>query len=387
MGEEKIKLTLDPNEGINTTILADIPSMKSVTGSADKPTYSAGTIDESMLSEDEKAMVEEFAAEIDIENVDQIVNYGTKAQTNIAEFSSAILKKVKTYDLGEVGDSLKELTVALDATTESEKRGILGIFQKAKRNVGSLKANYAKAENNVNRIEQDLRKHRDVLGQDISMYQQMYELNVQYYKELTMYIIAGKKALDHARQTKLVNLKSIADASDKQEDVQAYRDFEDLCYRFEKKLSDLELTRVISIHSAPQVRMLQNNDREMMDKLQSSLANVIPLWRNQLVLSLGIEHTSRALEAQSALADKTNELLRKNSETLKMATIETAKQSERSIVDIDTLKQCNKDLITSINEVIKIHEQGTVQRAKAQEELVKIEEDLKQVMLEAGKRK
>ena len=385
MGEEKIKLTLDPNEGINSTILADIPSMKSVTGSADKATYSAGTIDESMLSEDEKAMVEEFAAEIDIENVDQIVNYGTKAQTNIAEFSSAILKKVKTYDLGEVGDSLKELTVALDATTESEKRGILGIFQKAKRNVGSLKANYAKAENNVNRIEQDLRKHRDVLGQDISMYQQMYELNVQYYKELTMYIIAGKKALDHARQTKLVNLKSIADASDKQEDVQAYRDFEDLCYRFEKKLSDLELTRVISIHSAPQVRMLQNNDREMMDKLQSSLVNVIPLWRNQLVLSLGIEHTSRALEAQSVLADKTNELLRKNSETLKMATIETAKQSERSIVDIDTLKQCNKDLITSINEVIKIHEQGTVQRAKAQEELVKIEEDLKQVMLEAGK--
>ena len=385
MGEEKIKLTLDPNEGINTTILADIPSMKSVTGSGDKPTYSAGTIDESMLSEDEKAMVEEFAAEINIENVDQIVNYGTKAQTNIAEFSSVILKKVKTYDLGEVGDSLKELTVALDATTESEKRGILGIFQKAKRSVGSIKANYAKAENNVNRIEQDLRKHRDVLGQDISMYQQMYELNVQYYKELTMYIIAGKKALDHARQTKLVNLKSIADASDKQEDVQAYRDFEDLCYRFEKKLSDLELTRVISIHSAPQVRMLQNNDREMMDKLQSSLANVIPLWRNQLVLSLGIEHTNRALEAQSALADKTNELLRKNSETLKMATIETAKQSERSIVDIDTLKQCNKDLITSINEVIKIHEQGTVQRAKAQEELVKIEEDLKQVMLEAGK--
>lgn len=386
MGEEKIKLTLDPNEGINTTILSDIPSMKSMTGSGDKPTYSAGTIDESMLSEDEKAMVEEFAAEINIENVDQIVNYGTKAQTNIAEFSSVILKKVKTYDLGEVGDSLKELTVALDATTESEKRGILGIFQKAKRSVGSIKANYAKVENNVNRIEQDLRKHRDVLGQDISMYQQMYELNVQYYKELTMYIIAGKKALDHARQTKLVNLKSIADASDKQEDVQAYRDFEDLCYRFEKKLSDLELTRVISIHSAPQVRMLQNNDREMMDKLQSSLANVIPLWRNQLVLSLGIEHTSKALEAQSALADKTNELLRKNSETLKMATIETAKQSERSIVDIDTLKQCNKDLITSINEVIKIHEQGTVQRAKAQEELVKIEENLKQAMLDQGRK-
>ena len=292
---------------------------------------------------------------------------------------------IPTVNVGEVGDSLKELTVALDATTEPEKKGILGVFQKAKRGVGSIRANYAKAESNVDRIEKDLIKHRDVLGQDISMYQQMYELNVKYYKELTMYIIAGKKALDRAKATKLEQLKRIAENSDKQEDVQAYRDFEDLCHRFEKKLSDLEITRVISIQSAPQVRMLQNNDREMMDKLQSSLANTIPLWRNQLVLSLGIEHTSRALAAQGALADKTNELLKKNSETLKMATVETAKQSERPIVDIDTLKQCNRDLIASINEVVKIHEQGAVQRVKAQEELVKIEEDLKRAMLEAGK--
>ena len=196
-----------------------------------------------------------------------------------------------------------------------------------------------------------------------------------------MYIIAGKKALDKARNVKLVELREIAEKSDDQEDVQAYRDYEDLCHRFEKKLSDLEMTRVISLQSAPQVRLLQNNDREMMDKLQSSLANTIPLWRNQLVLSLGIEHTKRALEAQSALTDKTNELLRKNAETLKMATIETAKESEKSIVDIDTLKQCNNDLITSINEVVKIHEQGSIQRAKAQEELTKIEEELKTAML------
>ena len=208
---------------------------------------------------------------------------------------------------------------------------------------------------------------------------------MQYYKELTMYIIAGKKALDQAQNTKLKQLKENAEKSDKQEDAQVYRDYEDLCHRFEKKLSDLELTRVISIQSAPQVRMLQNNDRELLDKLQSSLANTIPLWRNQLVLSLGIEHTSRALAAQGALSEKTNELLRKNSETLKMATVETAKQSEKSIVDIDTLKQCNRDLIASINEVVKIHEQGKVQRVKAQEELVKIEEELKQAMLEAGK--
>ena len=218
--------------------------------------------------------------------------------------------------------------------------------------------------------------------QDIAVYQQMYELNVQYYKELTMYIFAGKKALDKARAGKLVELKEIADRTNKQEDVQAYSDFEDLCHRFEKKLSDLEITRIISIQSAPQVRMLQNNDREMLDKLQSSIANTIPLWRNQLVLSLGIEHTRRSLDAQNTLADKTNELLMKNSETLKMATIETAKAAERPIVDIETLRQCNKDLITSIKEVIKIHEQGAAKRVQAQEELVRIEAELKQAMLD-----
>ena len=384
MEVEKTKLTLDPNMTMDNTAVENVPVMQSVVTGAES-NYSAGTIDESMLSEEEKAMVDQFASEINIENVDQMVNYGIKAQTNISNFSTSILKKVKTYDLGDIGTSLKELTVALDATTEPEKKGILGVFQKAKRGIGSIRANYAKAESNVDRIEQDLIKHRNVLNQDISMYQQMYELNVQYYKELTMYIIAGKKALDQAKATKLQELKQKAEQTNKQEDVQAYRDFEDLCHRFEKKLSDLEITRVISIQCAPQVRMLQNNDREMMDKLQSSLANTIPLWRNQLVLSLGIEHTSRALTAQGELADKTNELLKKNSETLRMATVETAKQSERPIVDVDTLRQCNRDLIASINDVVKIHEQGTVQRAKAQEELVKIEEELKQTMLEAGK--
>lgn len=386
METEKIKLTLDPSQKEDNLEFGNVPSMKSVADVEMKTNYAAGTIDESMLTDEEKEIVEQFASEINIENVDQIVNYGMKAQTNISDFSSSILKRVKTYDLGDVGDSLKELTVALDATTEPEKKGVLGIFQKAKRGVDSIKANYTKAENNVDRIEKDLLKHREVLSQDISMYQQMYELNVQYYKELTMYIIAGKKALDSAKNTKLLELKTKAEQTNKQEDVQFYRDYEDLCHRFEKKLSDLEITRVISIQSAPQVRMLQNNDREMLDKLQSSLANTIPLWRNQLVLSLGIEHTSRALKAQGELADKTNELLKKNSETLKMATVETAKQSERAIVDINTLRQCNKDLISSINEVVKIHEQGTVQRAKVQEELVKIEEELKQAMLENGRK-
>ena len=362
------------------------PKLRSVTDSVPNKSdsYSVGTIDESMLTEEERAVVERYASEIDISNVEQIVRYGVGAQRNISDFSVSILKKVRTYDMGEVGESLRDLTIALDATVEPEKKGFFGMFQKAKRGVGAIRANYAKAESNVDRIEQDLLSHEAVLIQDIAVYQQMYELNVQYYRELTMYIFAGKKALDKARAGRLAELKAIGDRTNKQEDVQAYRDFEDLCHRFEKKLADLEITRVISIQSAPQVRMLQNNDREMLDKLQSSIANTIPLWRNQLVLSLGIEHTRRSLDAQNTLANKTNELLLKNSETLKMATIEAAKAAERPIVDIETLRQCNRDLIASIKEVIRIHEQGAAKREQAQEELVRIEAELKQAMLDSA---
>ena len=362
------------------------PKLRSVTDSVPNKSdsYSVGTIDESMLTEEERAVVERYASEIDISNVEQIVRYGVGAQRNISDFSVSILKKVRTYDMGEVGESLRDLTIALDATVEPEKKGFFGMFQKAKRGVGAIRANYAKAESNVDRIEQDLLSHEAVLIQDIAVYQQMYELNVQYYRKLTMYIFAGKKALDKARAGRLAELKAIADRTNKQEDVQAYRDFEDLCHRFEKKLADLEITRVISIQSAPQVRMLQNNDREMLDKLQSSIANTIPLWRNQLVLSLGIEHTRRSLDAQNTLANKTNELLLKNSETLKMATIEAAKAAERPIVDIETLRQCNRDLIASIKEVIRIHEQGAAKREQAQEELVRIEAELKQAMLDSS---
>ena len=353
------------------------PKLRSVTDSVPNKSdsYSVGTIDESMLTEEERAVVERYASEIDISNVEEIVRYGVGAQRNISNFSVSILKKVRTYDMGEVGESLRDLTIALDATVEPEKKGFFGMFQKAKRGVGAIRANYAKAESNVDRIEQDLLSHEAVLIQDIAVYQQMYELNVQYYRELTMYIFAGKKALDKVRAGKLPELKAIADRTNKQEDAQAYRDFEDLCHRFEKKLADLEITRV---------RMLQNNDREMLDKLQSSIANTIPLWRNQLVLSLGIEHTRRSLDAQNTLANKTNELLLKNSETLKMATIEAAKAAERPIVDIETLRQCNRDLIASIKEVIRIHEQGAAKREQAQEELVRIEAELKQAMLDSS---
>lgn len=370
--------TLNPNLSNSIPTLSSVRSARKVQVDA----YSVGTIDESMLSDDEKQLVEKYAEEIDITNVEQIVKYGVDAQRNISDFSVSILKKVRTYDMGEIGESLKELTIALNDTVERKKKGFLGLFQKAKNGIGAIRANYAKAETNVNRIEEDLLSHESVLIQDISMYQQMYELNLQYYRELTMYIFAGKKALTNAREGKLLELKTLADSSKKQEDVQAYRDYEDLCYRFEKKLSDLEITRVISLQSAPQVRLLQNNDRELLDKLQSSIANTIPLWRNQLVLSLGIEHTRRALDAQNILADKTNELMKMNSESLKMATIETAKAAERPIVDIETLNQCNTDLITSINEVIKVHEQGEIKRAQAQEELLRIEAELKQAMLD-----
>lgn len=379
---DSLELTMDGQKGTKS-----VPVMQSILSTSvyqDK-NYAAGAVDENMLTDEERDKVEEFVREINIEDVEQIVRYGEAAQHNISEFSTSILSKVKNYDLGEIGDSLKELTIALDATVEPQKKGVRGLFQKAKRGIDSIRANYAKAETNVNRIEKDLRSHQSVLMKDIDVYQQMYELNIQYYKELTMYIIAGKKALELAKTGKLQELKTKADETGMQEDVQKYRDFEDMCHRFEKKLSDLEITRVISIQVAPQVRMLQNNDREMLDKLQSSLANTIPLWRNQLVLSLGIEHTRRALEAQTTLADKTNELLRKNSETLKMATVETAKQAERPIVEIEALRQCNRDLIATINDVMKIHEQGAAKREKAQEELVKIEEELKQNMLDASK--
>jgi uncharacterized protein YaaN involved in tellurite resistance len=377
----KVALTLDPDNQDST--VHTVPKMQSLIKSKDESeNFSAGTIDEDMLTEEEKQIVEQFANEIDISNVDQTIKYGVAAQRNISAFSESILKKVKTYDLGEIGDSLKELTVAINATTEPEKKGFFGLFQKAKRSIESIKANYSKVENNVNRIEKDLEIHKNVLTQDVLMYQEMYELNIDYYKELTMYIIAGKKALSKAKEGELKELKKKAEITNKQEDAQAYKDFEDLCHRFEKRISDLEITRVISIQSAPQVRMLQNNDREMLDKLQSSLSNTIPLWRNQLVLSLGIEHSQRAIEAQSTLADKTNELLKKNAETLKMATINAAKEAERPIVEIETLKQCNSNLISSINEVIKIHEQGEQKRIKVQAELVRIEEELKQAMLD-----
>lgn len=384
--QTKTTLTLNPEEEKQSNILLEgAPVRQTVQPIVQTQTeYNAGSIDESMLSNDEKEMVAQFANEIDISNAKQVIQYGSSAQKSISDFSVNILGKVKTSELGDVGDALKELTVALDATTEPEKKGILGIFQKAKRGVDSIKANYAKAETNVSRIEKDLEKHQVVLTQDVEMFEQMYDLNLQYYRELTMYIIAGKKALDKARGEQLEALKEKAETSQMQEDVENHNKYVNLCNRFEKKLHDLELTRVIAMQVAPQIRLLQDNDQEMLEKIQSSLVNTIPLWRHQMVLALGIEHTQRALSAQNMITEKTNELLTRNAETLKMATVETAKEAERSVVDIATLKRCNQQLISSISEVVKIHEQGAKRRQDAETELVKVEQELKQALLEAG---
>lgn len=381
-------LTLNPDEQPREDFSFDkIPQMGTIQMPTVSKEYQAGSIDESMLTVEEKQMVEQFASEINIADSKQVLSYGAAAQRNISDFSISVLNKVKTRDLGDVGESLKELTVALNATTEPEKKGIMGLFQKAKRSIDSIKANYAKAETNVQTIVRDLEQHQVVLMQDISMFDQMYELNLKYYRDLTMYIIAGKKALDKAKGETLAVLKEKAESTQMQEDVQAYNDYLGLCNRFEKKLHDLELTRVITIQSAPQVRMVQNNDEEMLEKIQSSIINTIPLWRNQMVLALGIEHSRRAIQAQNAVTETTNNLLTQNAETLKQATVESAREAERSIVDIATLKKCNQELITSINEVVKIHEQGSKKRQQAQEELVKIEQELKRAMLEAATRK
>ena len=387
MGNQtKTTLTLNlEEEKQSNTLLEGVPVMQTVQPIVQtQAEYNAGSIDESMLNNDEKEMIAQFANEIDISNAKQVIQYGSSAQKSISDFSVNILGKVKTSELGDVGDALKELTVALDATTEPEKKGFLGIFQKAKRGVDSIKANYAKAETNVSRIEKDLEKHQVVLTQDVEMFEQMYDLNLQYYRELTMYIIAGKKALDKARGEQLEALKVKAETSQMQEDVENYNKYVNLCNRFEKKLHDLELTRVIAMQVAPQIRLLQDNDQEMLEKIQSSLVNTIPLWRHQMVLALGIEHTQRALSAQNMITEKTNELLTRNAETLKMATVETAKEAERSVVDIATLKRCNQQLISSISEVVKIHEQGAKRRQDAETELVKVEQELKQALLEAG---
>ena len=338
-------------------------------------------IDESMLSEAERKIVDDFSKKSDLTDSTQVLQYGTAAQKNIASFSESALNKVRTKDLGEVGDTLSSLVVELknNAPGTEKKRGF---FQRSKLKVDEMKAQYDKAEVNVDKICRILEQHQVALMKDVAMFDQMFELNQQYYKELTMYIIAGKKKLEACRTGELAELRKKAEQSGAQEDAQAYNDYANLVERFEKKISDLELTRMISIQMGPQTRLLQNNDTLMIEKIQTSLVNTIPLWKSQMVLALGLERSRQATAAQSAVTNMTNELLKKNSEMLKMGTIATAKEAERGIVDIETLRKTNEDLISTLDEVMQIQSDGRRKRAEAEVELGKNEGELRQKLLE-----
>ena len=348
-----------------------------------KPEAEPVVLDDSMLSEAEKKVVEDFAKKIDIMDSNLVLQYGAAAQKNVAGFSENALSSVRTKDLGEIGESLSELVVELKGFgAEEEKKGLFGPFKKTGNKLESMKAEYSKVEANVDRISRELEQHQVVLMKDVAMFDQMYELNLKYYKELTMYILAGKKKLAEVRTTELPALKAKAEQTGAQEDAQRYNDTAQMCDRFEKKLHDLELTRMISVQMGPQTRLLQNNDILMVEKIQSSLVNTIPLWKSQMVLALGMEHSRQATAAQSAVTEMTNELLKKNADLLKMGTIATAKEAERSVVDIETLQHTNQQLISTLDEVLNIQRDGAAKRKAAEIELGKIEGELKQKLME-----
>lgn len=339
-------------------------------------------VDDSMLTEAERKMVDDFSKKIDITDSQMVLQYGSAAQKNVAAFSENALSSVRTKDLGEVGDALGNLVIELKDFGEEEEKGFFGFFKKASNKLENMKAQFSSAEANVERIARQLEQHQVVLMKDIAMFDQMYDLNLKYYKELTMYIIAGKKRLAEVRATELEQLRQRAETTGATEDAQAYNDMVQLCNRFEKKLHDLELTRMVSIQMGPQTRMLQNNDTLMVEKIQSTLVNTIPLWKSQMVLALGLENSRKATEAQSAVTNATNELLRRNAEKLKMGTIATAKEAERSIIDIETLQHTNQQLISTLDEVIQIQRDGAAKRKEAEVELGRIEGELKQKLME-----
>ena len=349
----------------------------------EKPAAEPVKLDDSMLSDAEKKAVEEFSKKIDIMDSNMILQYGAAAQKNVASFSESALSSVRTKDLGEVGKSLSELVVELKGFgEEEEKKGFFGKFKKAGNKLETMKTQYAKVESNVDKIARELEQHQVTLLKDVAMFDQMYELNLKYYKELTMYIVAGKKKLEDVRTNELPALRAKAEQTGAQEDAQRYNDMVQMCDRFEKKLHDLELTRMISIQMGPQTRLLQNNDTLMVEKIQSSLVNTSPLWKSQMVLALGMEHGRQATAAQSAVTEMTNELLKKNADMLKMGTIQTAKEAERSIVDIETLQHTNQQLIDTLDEVLNIQREGAQKRKEAEVELGKIEGELKQKLME-----
>ena len=339
------------------------------------------------LSPEEERLVEEFSSKIDISNSQAVLTYGVGSQKKIAEFSENALERVKTKDLGEIGDMLAGVVGEIRSLEiDEEDKGFFGFFKKSGNKLANMKAKYDKVEVNVNNISKALEDHQVTLMKDVLMLDKMYELNMNYYKELSMYIMAGKKRLERANNIELPELIKKADESGLPEDTQKAKDFSQMINRFEKKIHDLELTKTVSLQMAPQIRLIQNNDSMMSDKIQSTIVNTIPLWKNQMVIAIGLKHSTDAAKAQKAVSDMTNELLKKNAESLKAATIETAKESERGIIDIETLKSTNKTLISTFDEVIKIQDEGRKKRKEAEVELKNIENEMRSKLLEISNR-
>lgn len=335
-----------------------------------------------VLTPEEQKMVNDFAAKIDIENTNQILQYGAGTQKKMADFSDTALENVKTQDLGEIGELISNVVGELKDFDEQEEGKFFGFFRKQTSKIENLKNKYDKAQANVEKITDSLQQHQVRLMKDSAMLDKMYEQNLNYFKELTMYILAGKKKLEETRNGKLAEMKNKAALSGLPEDAQAARDLDEKCSRFEKKLHDLELTRTIAMQTAPQIRLIQNNDTVMVEKIQTTIVNTIPLWKSQMVLALGIAHSAEAAQAQRQVTDITNELLRKNAETLHMATVETAKESERGIVDLETLQKTNADLIQTLDDVMRIQMEGRQKRQAAEMEMHRMEEELKRKLLE-----
>ena len=335
-----------------------------------------------VLTPEERKMVNDFAVKIDIENTNQILQYGAGTQKKMADFSDTALENVKTQDLGEIGELISNVVGELKDFDVQEEGKFFGFFRKQTSKIENLKNKYDKAQANVEKITDSLQQHQVRLMKDSAMLDKMYEQNLNYFKELTMYILAGKKKLEETRNGKLAEMKNKAALSGLPEDAQAARDLDEKCSRFEKKLHDLELTRTIAMQTAPQIRLIQNNDTVMVEKIQTTIVNTIPLWKSQMVLALGIAHSAEAAQAQRQVTDITNELLRKNAETLHMATVETAKESERGIVDLETLQKTNADLIQTLDDVMRIQMEGRQKRRAAEMEMHRMEEELKRKLLE-----
>ncbi len=342
-------------------------------------------VPEMELTPEEQKMVDDFAAQIDLTNTQAVLQYGAGSQKKIADFSETALSNVRTKDMGEVGQLLTDVVAQLKDFDTEEEKGFFGLFKKSGDKLSNLKAKYDKAEVNIGKICAAMESHQVVLLKDVAVLDKLYQLNLNYFKELSMYILAGKKKLAQARNVELPELLEKAQKSGLPEDTQAAKDFAAMCERFEKKIYDLELTRAISLQMAPQIRLIQSNDIAMSEKIQSTLVNTIPLWKSQMVIAIGLDHATDAAKAQRAVSDMTNELLKKNAEALKVASVETAKESERGIVDIETLKTTNQTLMTTLDEVMKIQEEGRARRQSAEEDLQRIENEMREKLLEMSK--